>query len=128
MLTEPTHGQARVSNELRKRGVFVSASGVRSIWIRHDLASFQRHLKALEAKVVEEGLILTESQVQRFHKTILQEFYQPTLRLKIRDSLEELQEDLDVWLSYYKRSRPNLDVPKDAVICTIPCVPSPKPR
>lgn len=47
-----------------KLGVFVSASGVRSIWIRHDLANFKRRLKALEAKVVEERLILTESQVQ----------------------------------------------------------------
>lgn len=55
-LEEPAHGQVRVSNELRKRGVFVSASGVRSIWIRHDLANFKRRLKALEAKVAEEGL------------------------------------------------------------------------
>ena len=29
----PAHGQVRVSNELRKRGVFVSPSGVRSIWL-----------------------------------------------------------------------------------------------
>ena len=235
-LEEPAHGQVRVSNELRKRGVFVSASGVRSIWIRHDLANFKRRLKALEAKVAEEGVILTESQVQalerkkqddeacgeidtahpgylgsqdtfyvgtfkgvgrvyqqtyvdtyakvaqcklyttktpitaadllnnrvlpfyashdlpvlriltdrgteycgkveqhdyplylalneiehtrtkarhpqtngiceRFHKTILQEFYQPTLRRKIYDSLEALQEDLDVWLDYYNNER-----------------------
>ena len=235
-LEEPAHGQVRVSNELRKRGVFVSASGVRSIWLRHDLANFKLRLKALEAKVAEEGLILTESQVQalerkkqddeacgeidtahpgylgsqdtfyvgtfkgvgrvyqqtyvdtyakvahcklyttktpitaadllndrvlpfyashelpvlriltdrgteycgkveqhdyqlylalneiehtrtkarhpqtngiceRFHKTILQEFYQPALRRKIYDSLEALQEDLDVWLDYYNNER-----------------------
>ncbi|MCG7537636.1 helix-turn-helix domain-containing protein, partial [Pseudoalteromonas sp. OOF1S-7] len=30
----PAHGQVRASNELRKQGVFVSASGVRSIWLR----------------------------------------------------------------------------------------------
>ena len=30
----PAHGQARTSNELRKRGIFVSGSGVRSIWLR----------------------------------------------------------------------------------------------
>ncbi len=33
----PAHGQHRTSNELRKQGVFVSGSGVRSIWLRHDL-------------------------------------------------------------------------------------------
>ncbi|MCW8126577.1 IS481 family transposase [Microbulbifer halophilus] len=235
-LEEPAHGQVRVSNELRKRGVFVSPSGVRSIWLRNDLANFKLRLKALEAKVAEEGLILTESQVQalerkrhddeacgeietqhpgylgsqdtfyvgtfkgvgrvyqqtyvdtyakvahcklyttktpitaadllndrvlpfyaahelpvlriltdrgteycgkleqhdyqlylsvneiehtktkarhpqtngiceRFHKTILQEFYQPSLRRKIYGSLEELQKDLDEWLAYYNNDR-----------------------
>ena len=233
---EPAHGQVRVSNELRKQGVFVSPSGVRSIWIRHDLANFKQRLKALEAKVAEEGIILTESQVkalerkklddeacgeidtahpgylgsqdtfyvgtfkgvgrvyqqtyvdtyskvahcklyttktpitaadllndrvlpfytsealpvlriltdrgteycgkadrhdfqlyiaindiehtktkvrhpqtngicERFHKTILQEFYQPALRKKIYDSIEELQRDLDKWLNYYNTRR-----------------------
>ncbi|WP_444914154.1 IS481 family transposase [Microbulbifer sp. TRSA007] len=235
-LQEPAHGQVRVSNELRKRGVFVSPSGVRSIWLRNDLANFKLRLKALEAKVAKEGLILTESQVQalerkrhddeacgeidtqhpgylgsqdtfyvgtfkgvgrvyqqtyvdtyakvahcklyttktpitaadllndrvlpfyalhdlpvlriltdrgteycgkleqhdyqlylsvneiehtktkarhpqtngiceRFHKTILQEFYQPSLRRKIYGSIEELQTDLDEWLTYYNNER-----------------------
>lgn len=59
----PAHGQLRVSNELRKAGIFVSSSGVRSIWLRHGLASFKDRLKALEAKVAEQGLILIEAQV-----------------------------------------------------------------
>ena len=62
-LEEPAHGQVRTSNELRKRGVFVSPSGVRSIWLRHDLNNLKLRLKALEAKAAEEGMILTESQV-----------------------------------------------------------------
>lgn len=235
-INQPAHGQVRVSNELRKKGIFVSPSGVRSVWLRHDLANFKQRLKALEVKVAEEGLVLTESQVQalerkklddeacgeidtahpgylgsqdtfyvgtfkgvgrvyqqtyidtyakvahcklyttktpitaadllndrvlpfygehelpvlriltdrgteycgkveqhdyqlylalndiehtrtkarhpqtngiceRFHKTILQEFYQPALRRKIYNTLEELQADLDEWLDYYNNER-----------------------
>ena len=62
-LEHPAHGQHRTSNELRKQGVFVSGSGVRSIWLRHDLENFKKRLRALEKKVAEDGLILTESQV-----------------------------------------------------------------
>ena len=38
----PAYGQTRASNKLRKQGVFVSPSGVRSIWMRHDLASMKQ--------------------------------------------------------------------------------------
>ncbi|PJD94264.1 MAG: IS481 family transposase [Legionella sp.] len=232
----PAHGQHRTSNELRKQGVFVSGSGVRSVWLRHQLANFRDRLKALEVKVANEGIILTDAQVaalerkkhddeacgeietahpgylgsqdtfyvgtfkgvgrvyqqtfvdtyskvafaklyttkipitaadilndhvlpfferhelpmlriltdrgtaycgkaeqhdyqlylalndiehtktkaispqtngicERFHKTILQEFYQVTLRKKIYMTIEELQNDLDEWLQYYNNER-----------------------
>ena len=232
----PAYGQVRVSNELRKKGIFVSPSGVRSIWLRHGLESMKLRLIALEKKSAEEGIILTEAQVQalerkkaddeacgeiethhpgylgsqdtfyvgtikgvgriyqqtfvdtwskwasaklyttrtpitaadllndrvlpffaeqemgiiriltdrgteycgkvethdyelylglndiehaktkarhpqtngiceRFHKTILQEFYQPAFRRKLYSSLEELQSDLDAWLEHYNNER-----------------------
>ena len=41
----------------------------------------------------------------RFHKTILNEFYQVTFRKKLYASLEELQKDLDVWIDYYNNER-----------------------
>lgn len=59
----PAHGQHRTSNELRKRGIFISGSGVRSVWVRNNLANFKARLKALEDKVAKEGIILTEAQV-----------------------------------------------------------------
>ena len=42
---------------------------------------------------------------ERFHKTILNEFYQVTFRKKLYASLEELQKDLDVWMDYYNNER-----------------------
>lgn len=58
----------RVSNELKKEGIFVSPGGVRSIWLRHDLATFKGRLKALETKMAQEHFILTESQLIAFER------------------------------------------------------------
>jgi transposase len=67
-LEQPAWGQLRVSNELKKRGIFVSPGGVRSIWLRHNLQNMKLRLKALEAKAAEEHLILTEAQLQALER------------------------------------------------------------
>lgn len=64
----PAHGQHRTSNELRKEGVFVSGGGVRSIWLRHDLENFSKRLTALEKKVANEGILLSDAQIAALEK------------------------------------------------------------
>src|ERR1051325_6181075 len=64
----PAFGQQRVCNELRKRGMFISAGGVRSVWLRHDLEVFDKRLKALETRVAQEGIILTEAQLSALER------------------------------------------------------------
>jgi transposase InsO family protein len=60
----PTHGQVRTANELKRTGIQISAGGVRSIWMRHNLHIKPLRLKRLEQWAAENTEVLTESQVK----------------------------------------------------------------
>ena len=64
----PSFGQNRASDTLRQRGVFISAAGIRCVWLRHGLKIFQKRLKALEQRVAHTGEVLTESQLRALEK------------------------------------------------------------
>jgi len=44
---------------------------------------------------------------ERFHRTILEEFYQVAFCKKVYGSIEELQKDVDDWLEFYNQERPH---------------------
>jgi transposase InsO family protein len=44
---------------------------------------------------------------ERFHKTVLNEFYRVAFRKKVYRSIDELQVDLDAWIRDYNEARPH---------------------
>jgi transposase InsO family protein len=67
-IEQPAYGQVRVSNELKKRAIVVSVTTVRNIWLRNGLETFAKRLAALEAKMAQENLILTEDQLKAMER------------------------------------------------------------
>ena len=68
-LDQPAWGHTRMANELAKEGIRVSPTGVRGVLgPSNDLNTMAKRLKALEAKVAQDGLILTEDQLAALEK------------------------------------------------------------
>ncbi|CND50141.1 Integrase core domain [Yersinia pseudotuberculosis] len=47
-----------------RQGILISGSGMRSVWLRHDLECVKKRLTVLETKMAQEGCVLTEAQLQ----------------------------------------------------------------
>lgn len=67
-IEDPALGQLRASQTLQQKGIIVSSSGVRSIWMRNDLETLKKRLKALETKSAQDGILLTENQLVALEK------------------------------------------------------------
>lgn len=62
-LNHPGYGQQKASAALGARNITVSASGVRSIWIRHDLETKSKRTQAIRTMSLQDGLVLNPEQL-----------------------------------------------------------------
>lgn len=63
-LERPTYGAQRIANELRLQSVDVSPSGVRGVWLRHELATRHQRLLRLETHAQDDTLALSDEQIR----------------------------------------------------------------
>src|SRR5450631_2328445 len=71
----------------------------------HGLCSYSPNKKTSDHTRTKAQSPQTNGICERFHKTILNEFYQVAFRKKIYATLEELQVDLDAWIDSYNHER-----------------------
>ena len=64
-------------------------------------------LNDIEHRTTKVATPRTNGFVERFNRTVLDEFFRTAFRKKLFESLEALQKDLDEWLSYYNHERPH---------------------
>jgi transposase InsO family protein len=82
-------------------------------------------LNDIEHRKTRVGSPRTNGFVERFNGTVLEEFFRPTMRSQLYESVEALQADLDAWLHHYNHERPHLGYrnqgrrPWDTVECFV---------
>jgi hypothetical protein len=54
----------RVANQLRLEGINVSSTGVRGVWLRHDLETRHKRLLWLERHAREQTIVLSDAQIR----------------------------------------------------------------
>jgi len=64
-------------------------------------------LNDIDHRRTQVGRPQTNGFVERFNRTLLDEFFRKAFRTKFYDSLEALQSDLDAYLEYYNNERPH---------------------
>ena len=61
----------------------------------------------IEHRYAKVGHPRTNGFVERFNRTVLDEFFRSAFRRKLYESIADLQDDLDAWLMYYNYERPH---------------------
>jgi len=112
-IEQPAWGQVRVSEALKRQGLSISPAGVRCVWQRHDLTSIKHRLKALEAKVAQDGILLTEAQITALEGQIRQ-----GSAWRVRERMPRLlRRPGYVLCRYFEGCRPGLSANRDRHLC-----------
>jgi len=112
----PAHAVAVLHNDVlpqyREWGIPVSAiltdNGREFCGKKHHPYELYLALNDIEHRKTKVGSPRTNGFVERFNRTLLDEFLRPAMRTKFYESVEALQEDLDKWLFFYNHERPHL--------------------
>ena len=64
-------------------------------------------LNDISHRLTKVGSPRTNGFVERFHRTVLDEFFREAFRKKFYASVDELQTDLDAWVHHYNHQRPH---------------------
>jgi hypothetical protein len=71
------------------------------------MGSPYRHFHKMAGHQSAEIIMPDNGICERFHRTILDEFYRVAFRKKIYRTIDELQADLDTWVAEYNQQRPH---------------------